>query len=85
MLIIQLHLPHVIINSVQALRALSHLRITFQKAQFISFDVTPAPAAAELAAPLTEYGNINSSFLHKGLEPSINCTARNWIMLPYPG
>ena len=31
---ISLHLPHVIINSMQALRALSHLQITFQKAQF---------------------------------------------------
>jgi len=34
MLIFQLHLPHVIINSTQALCALSHLQITFQKAQF---------------------------------------------------
>ena len=31
---ISLHLPHVIINSMQALRALSHLRITLRKAQF---------------------------------------------------
>ena len=33
MLIFQLHLSHVIINSMQALHAPSHLRITFQKAQ----------------------------------------------------
>ena len=30
---ISLHLPHVIINSMQALRALSHLQITLRKAQ----------------------------------------------------
>ena len=31
---ISLYLPHVIINSMQALCALSHLQITHQKAQF---------------------------------------------------
>ena len=31
---ISLHLPHVIINSMQALRVLSHLQITLRKAQF---------------------------------------------------
>ena len=31
---ISLHLPHVIINSMLALRALSHLQITHRKAQF---------------------------------------------------
>ena len=31
---VSLHLPHVIINSIQVLRALSHLQITFQKAPF---------------------------------------------------
>ena len=33
-LIFQLHLPLVIINSMQALHALSHLRITFRETQF---------------------------------------------------
>ena len=32
MLIFQLHLPHVIPNSMQALHALSHSKITFRKA-----------------------------------------------------
>ena len=32
MLIFQLHLPHVIPNSMQALHALSHSEITFRKA-----------------------------------------------------
>ena len=34
MLIFQLHLPHVIPNSIQALCALSHSEITFRKAPF---------------------------------------------------
>ena len=34
MLIFQRHLPHVIPNSMQALRALSHSEITFRKAPF---------------------------------------------------
>ena len=34
MLIFQLHLPHVIPNSMQALHALSHSEITFRKAPF---------------------------------------------------
>ena len=34
MLIFQCHLPHVIPNSMQALRSLSHLEITFRKAPF---------------------------------------------------
>ena len=37
---ISLHLPHVIINSMQAPRALSHLQITLRKAQFISIMTT---------------------------------------------
>ena len=34
MLMFQRHLPHVIPNSMQALRSLSHLEITFRKAPF---------------------------------------------------
>ena len=54
MLIFQLHLPHVIPNSMQALHALSHLEITFRKApsqyQHVSLmlpeeDKTAAPNA----------------------------------------
>ena len=50
MLIFQLHLPHVIPNSMQALHALSHSEITFRKApsqyQHVSLMLPPEDKTA---------------------------------------